>query len=53
MAERDLKRLVINESLTTRKVEKKSKMNDKKKHLRRCFRIAAHEYKDFYHNNKR
>jgi len=28
-------------------------MNDKKKHLRRCFRIAAHEYNDFYYNNKR
>ena len=22
-------------------------MNDKKKHLRRCFRIAVHEYKHF------
>lgn len=32
---------------------KKIKMNDKKKHLRRCFRIAVHEYKDFYCNNKR
>ena len=32
---------------------KKIKMNDKKKHLRRCFSIAAHEYKDFYYNNKR
>lgn len=32
---------------------KKIKMNDKKKHLRRCFRIAAHEYKHFYYNNKR
>lgn len=26
---------------------KKIKMNDKKKHLRRHFSIAAHEYKDF------
>ncbi len=26
---------------------KKIKMNDKKKHLRRCFRIAVHEYKHF------
>jgi len=28
-------------------------MNDKKKHLRRCFSIAAHEYKAFCYNNKR
>lgn len=26
---------------------KKIKMNDKKKHIRRCFRIVAHEYNDF------
>ena len=32
---------------------KKIRMNDKMKHLRRCFRIAAHGYKDFYGNNKR
>ena len=32
---------------------KKIKMNDKKKHLRRCFRIAVHEYKHFYYNYKR
>lgn len=32
---------------------KKIKMNDKKKHLRRCFRIAVHAYKHFYYNNKR
>ena len=32
---------------------KKIKMNDKKKHLWWCFRIAAHEYKDFYYNNER
>ena len=32
---------------------KKLKMNDKKKHLRRCFRIAVHEYNDFYYNYKR
>ena len=28
-------------------------LNDKMKHLRRCFRIAAHGYKDFYGKNKR
>ena len=27
---------------------KKIRMNDKMKHLRRCFRIAAHGYKDFF-----
>ena len=32
---------------------KKIRMNDKMKHLRRCFRIAAHGYKDFYGKNKR
>lgn len=31
---------------------KKIRMNDKMKHLRRCFRIAAHGYKDFSVKNR-
>ena len=43
----------INIILLLNSAYKKIKMNDKKKHLRRCFRIAAHGYKDFYGKNKR